>query len=293
MPPLPRALGIFGYPLGHSLSPLMYETAIEHLHLSFRFQPYEVHPRDLPAAVQGIRALGIHGICVTIPHKETIPPLLDGLSEEAQRVGAVNLVYREGDRLVGHNTDGIGFIRSLREEGRLDPRGLRALLLGAGGAARAVAAQLSKEGVFSLTIANRTLARGQALAARVGGLSPGLNVQAISLGSRELAQAAVEADLIVNSTSLGLAYSEGGDEGLPLSPQHIRPGQLVMDLVYNPLETPLLRLAKERGARTLGGLGMLVYQGAENFRIWTGSELPVGLVRLRMEAALKEAAPGN
>ena len=285
-------LGIFGYPLAHSLSPLMYETAIEHLHLSFRFQLYEVRPQDLPAAVQEIRTPGVHGVCVTIPHKETIAPLLDGLSEEAQRVGAVNLVHRDGDRLLGHNTDGIGFLRSLREEGRLDPRDRRVLLLGAGGAARAVASQLSQERVLSLTIANRTLARAQALAAQVEELSPGVKVQAVSLRGPEVAQAAKEADLIVNTTSLGLAHLKGGDDALPLSPQHIRPTQVVMDLVYNPLETSLLRLAGERGARTLGGLGMLIYQGAENFRIWTGSELPVELVRPRMEAALKEAAHG-
>ncbi|MFQ5691616.1 MAG: shikimate dehydrogenase [Nitrospinota bacterium] len=291
MTALVRALGVLGFPLGHTLSPLMYDTALTALGLPYRFLAFEVPPERLGAAVEGIRALGIHGVALTIPHKEAVMTHLDDLTETARRIGAVNLVYREEGRLVGHNTDGAGFVRSLREEGGMEPRGGRFLLLGAGGAARGIALELAAGGAAELVIANRTLPRAEALADWVRKSAGSVRARAVPLGGPEVEAAAADADAVVQCTSVGLAGRGGGGEGggeLPLRPDCLRAGQVVVDIVYRPLETPFLRAAGERGARTVGGLGMLVFQGAENFRIWTGHELPVEKVRAAMEASLAE-----
>ena len=287
MPSVERALGVMGFPLGHSLSPLMFDTALAELNLPYRFLAFEVPPERLGDAFLGIRALGIHGVALTIPHKEAVVGHLDELTEAARRIGAVNLVFREGDRLVGHNTDGAGFVRSLREEADLDPRGGRFLLLGAGGAARGIASELAAQGARALIIANRTLSRAQTLAGWVRKTFDSVDVQAVPLRGAETESAATMADAVIQCTSLGLIRRDGEAEGSsPLDPGCLRPGQVVVDIVYRPLETPFLRAAGDRGAKTVGGLGMLVFQGAENFRIWTGAELPVEKVRKVMEAVL-------
>lgn len=287
MPSVKRALGVMGFPLGHSLSPLMFDTALAELNLPYRFLAFEVPPERLGDAFLGIRALGIHGVALTIPHKEAVLSHLDELTEAARRIGAVNLVFREGDRLVGHNTDGAGFVRSLREEADLDPRGGRFLLLGAGGAARGIASELAAQGACALIIANRTLSRAQTLAGWIRKRFDSVDVQAVPLRGGEAESAATMADAIIQCTSLGLIRRDGEAEGSsPLDPGCLRPGQVVVDIVYRPLETPFLRAAGDRGAKTVGGLGMLVFQGAENFRIWTGAELPVEKVRKVMEAVL-------
>ena len=287
MPSVERALGVMGFPLGHSLSPLMFDTALAELNLPYRFLAFEVPPERLGDAFLGIRALGIHGVALTIPHKEAVLSHLDELTEAARRIGAVNLVFREGDRLIGHNTDGAGFVRSLREEADLDPRGGRFLLLGAGGAARGIASELAAQGARALIIANRTLSRAQTLAGWVRKTFDSVDVRAVPLRGGEAESAATMADAVIQCTSLGLIRRDGEAEGSsPLDPGCLRPGQVVVDIVYRPLETPFLRAAGDRGAKTVGGLGMLVFQGAENFRIWTGAELPVEKVRKVMEAAL-------
>ena len=260
MPSVERALGVMGFPLGHSLSPLMFDTALAELSLPYRFLAFEVPPERLGDAFLGIRALGIHGVALTIPHKEAV---------------------------VGHNTDGAGFVRSLREEADLDPRGGRFLLLGAGGAARGIASELAAQGARALVIANRTLSRAETLAGWVRKTFDSVDVQAVPLRGGEAERAATMADAVIQCTSLGLIGRDGEAEGTsPLDPGCLRPGQVVVDIVYRPLETPFLRAAGDRGAKTVGGLGMLVFQGAENFRIWTGAELPVEKVRKEMEAAL-------
>ncbi len=223
-------------------------------------------------------------MALTIPHKEAVIDHLDGLTESARRIGAVNLVFREGDRLIGHNTDGAGFVRSLREEADLDPQQRRFLLLGAGGAARGIALELAAEGAQTLVIANRTPARAEALADWVRKSFGSVDARPVRLRGGEAEDAAADSDAVIQCTSLGLIGHEG--ETLPLDPGCLRAGQVVVDIVYRPLETPFLRAARGRGAKTVGGLGMLVFQGAENFRIWTGCELPVEKVRRVMEAAL-------
>lgn len=277
-----KIVGIVGHPVGHTLSPAMQNAAFAGLNLDYCYLPFDAPPQRLPAAVEGLRAFGVRGFNVTIPHKETIVPLLDRLTDEAKRIGAVNTVQADGDALVGHNTDGKGFLRSLMEEGGIDPRGARALILGAGGAARAVAVALAMAGAGSIRIANRTAERGEALAEMLRSQFNDLSIQGLrwERSPEEWEERLAEADLLVNATSVGM-----GSDSSPVPTKAIHPKLLVCDLVYRPLETSLLKAARSRGAKALSGLGMLLYQGALSFEIWTGRPAPVRVMR---EALLSE-----
>ena len=282
-----RQIGLIGYPLSYSISPAFQQAALDHYSLPVRYLALPAPPEDLSTEVRRLRGEEYLGANVTIPHKERVMPLLDVIDSQAARVGAVNTVVKDRRGLVGHNTDGAGFVRSLREEADLDPRGGRFLLLGAGGAARGIASELAAQGACALIIANRTLSRAQTLAGWIRKSFDSVDVQAVPLRGGEAESAATMADAIIQCTSLGLIRRDGEAEGSsPLDPGCLRPGQVVVDIVYRPLETPFLRAAGDRGAKTVGGLGMLVFQGAENFRIWTGAELPVEKVRKVMEAVL-------
>ena len=272
-------VGIIGYPLGHSISPAFQQAAFDHYGMDARYVVWETPVDGLPQRIQSLRAPHVLGANVTVPHKEAVRSSLDSLSEAASRTGAVNTIVNRNGLLEGHNTDVPGFLRALKGDGGFDPRGKRVLLLGAGGAARAVAYALSSVGVASLTIANRTVERARRLAEV---LSIGAIAKAVPI-ERDALAANNGWDLIVNTTTLGMWHSAGeGQSPLPASliPSHA----LVYDLVYNPSETPLLREAKAAGARTLGGLPMLVYQGAAAFQLWTGKEAPLEVM---FEAARK------
>ncbi len=272
-------VGIVGYPLGHSISPVFQQAAFDYYGMDARYLAWETPPDGLAQRIQSLRDTNILGANVTVPHKEAVSSSLDSLSQAASRTGAVNTIVNRPDKsgLEGHNTDVPGFLRALREDGGFDPRGKRALLLGAGGAARAVAYALSGAGVASLTIANRTVQRAQRLA---NGLGIGAITQVVAMEHDALA---VDNgwDLIVNTTTLGMWHNAGESQS-PLPAGLIPSHALVYDLVYNPPETPLLREAGRAGARALGGLPMLVYQGAEAFQLWTGKEAPLEVM---LEAA--------
>lgn len=279
--------GILGYPLAHSISPIFQQAAFDHYSLPVRYCAWPVPPEVLAREVQKLRGEQYLGANVTVPHKEAVRAWLDAIDPWAQTIGAVNTIVREGGRLVGYNTDAYGFIRALKEMAQFDPRGKRVLLLGAGGAARAAAFGLAGEGIAALAIANRTLARAQALAIGVRAHLAG--VTAIMLDSAALEEAAAAADLIVNSTTMGMAH--GSAEGQsPLQARAIPPGALVYDMVYNPVETPLLKEARQAKARTLGGLPMLIYQGAAAFERWTGRQAPIDVMFHAGEAALAKLA---
>ncbi|MBI2166534.1 MAG: shikimate dehydrogenase [Chloroflexi bacterium] len=276
-----RLAGIIGYPLKHSISPVFQQAAFDHLGLDVRFEAWETAPDTLETRVQKLRRPGVIGFNVTVPHKETVCRLLDGLDPWARSLGAVNTAVNDGGRLTGYNTDTYGFLRALRGEGKFEPRGKRALVLGAGGSARAIALALAREGVAALYMANRTRKRAQAVAKAV---RPALaQVKTVPLEAAALRAAAAQADLIVNCTTLGMKHGPGEGE-TPMTADLIPVSALVYDIVYNPPETPLLREAKKAGARTLGGLPMLVYQGAEAFRLWTGRQAPLEVM---FEAARK------
>ena len=271
---------MIGYPLSHSISPPVHQAALDHLGIDARFEVWETLPSDLPALIDRMRTPEFMGASVTIPHKETVAALMDELSPVAAAIGAVNCIANADGRLLGHNTDCDGFIAALRRCAGFSAAGHSALLIGAGGAAKAIGHALLDEGVASLTIANRTRARAEALAADLSG-----GVVAVSLDPSDLAAPAAGADLIVNSTSVGMSSGERAG-GSPIAPDLIPAGSLVNDIVYSPPETPLMRAGRARGARVLGGLPMLIFQGAAAFALWTGREAPVEVMLAAGERAL-------
>ena len=276
-------LGIIGYPIGHSISPVFQQAGLDHLGMDATYQAWEVEPDHVAGFLQGLRDAEILGINVTVPHKEAVIPHLDQVDDWATAAGAVNTIVNRNGRLTGHNTDGFGFIRALQRAGSFEPRDRRVLIIGAGGAARGVILSLIREGVGHLIIANRTASRAHRLNQMAR--DNGVTAQSISLDPSAVATAAASADLIVNCTSIGMAH--GSDEqGSPLSWEQIPATAMVNDLVYNPLETPLLREAVQAGASTLSGIHMLVYQGAASFEMWTHQEAPVAVMLEAATAAM-------
>ena len=277
-------VGLLGYPLSHSISPAFQQAAFDHYGMSVQYELWPAPPEMLESEVSKLRLSHYLGANVTVPHKERIPSLLDEIDSHARSMGAINTIVARDDRLIGYNTDGYGFIRSLQEIGGCDPGGKRVLLLGAGGAGRAAAFSLVAAGAASVTIANRTVRRAESLARDVGG-GAASNVAAIPADGPALREAASGSELIVNSTSVGMRH--GDAEGLsPLDATLIPPGSLVYDMVYNPPDTPLMRHAEKAGARTLGGLMMLIYQGAAAFELWTGSPAPLDVMAKEGQRAL-------
>jgi len=267
-----RLYGIFGHPITHSLSPLMQTFAFQHHHLDGLYVPFPVQPNHLPQALTGAIALGICGLNVTIPHKEKILPLLDDISTEAEFIGAVNTVDIRDGRTIGYNTDANGFLLPLQEM-RLSLGDTSACVLGAGGAARAVTVALLQAGCPELTLCNRTLERAHRLGDDLRKQFPDARIHCVPFA--HAADAARESLLIVNTTAVGL---HPGDPQL-LPETTFRPEHVVYDIVYRPLHTELLQAAKQRGATVIPGIEMLIGQGAEAFRIWTGRTFPIPAIR--------------
>ena len=281
-------VGIFGYPLGHSISPAFQQAALDYHGVPATYHAWPVPPDRLADEVARLRGVDYLGANVTVPHKEHVREYLDEIDPWAQSIGAVNTIVREGSRLVGYNTDAYGFIKSLNKVGGFDPDGKRVVILGAGGAARAAVFGLAEEGISSLTIANRTLQRAQSLADEVSGSIAA--VEAISVSGPSLADACADAQLIVNCTSIGMRHSET-EGSTPLDANLIPAGSLVYDMVYNPPRTPLLLAAAQAGANAVGGLSMLIYQGAAAFEHWTGKEAPIEVMFRAGEQALASTFP--
>ena len=261
-----KIVGIIGYPLGHTLSPAMHNAAFKKMGLDYEYIPFEVEPADLKEALRGLRALHVAGFNVTIPHKETIVPLLDEVTKLARIIGAVNTVENQEGKLVGYNTDGPGFIESLKEDAGFDPKGKRAVVLGAGGASRAVSTMLSEVGAKSLLISDIVEEKAK-------GLAEYLNCKHAKVNSATLKQEIEQADLLVNTTPIGM-HPKVNESPLPEGVK-LNKKTLVYDLVYNPSETKLLKQAKSAGCRVVSGLGMLVLQGALAFTVFTGEEAPL------------------
>jgi shikimate dehydrogenase len=277
-----KVLGVIGWPLAHSLSPLMHNAALAALGLDYAYVPFPIEPGRLAEAVTGLRYLGVAGFNVTIPHKQAILPLLDELSPEARECGAVNTVAREGERLVGYNTDGTGLVASLREDLGMALSGARVLMLGAGGAARGAVGALCRAGVGAITVANRTPSTAADLSARFRPSYPGVVFASCALEGEQFGGALRSADLLLNTTSVGM---EGTSfDGLDLG--CLPPAAAVYDMVYAPLVTPLLVAAAARRIRCSNGLGMLAAQGEAAFTIWTGVSPPQGLMKTRLLAVL-------
>lgn len=267
-----KHFAVIGDPIEHSLSPLMHNAGYRALGLAAEFQRFRVESDRLAEAVKGLSALGFAGWNVTLPHKEKIVPLLDSLTPEAERAGAVNVVKIEEGRLIGHNTDGLGFVLSVKEILK-DLKGKKAVILGAGGAAKGIALALAGQDV-QIHILNRTLDKAQLLAeqvrqgggvAKAGALAPGDWLK--------------DVDLLVQTTSLGLQ-----GESYSFSLEGISREALVVDIIFNPWETAFLQDARKQGCPTRNGLDMLLYQGAYAWEFWLGGQAPVEV----MERALKD-----
>lgn len=285
----PRFLGLFGNPVGHSVSPAMHNAAFAHTKKNCTYAAFAVEPDQLKAAVDAIRALGFLGVNVTIPYKEQVMEYLDEVANTARQVGAVNTIVNRGGRLVGYNTDGWGFICSLEAVG-LKPVGLQAVVLGAGGAAKAIAAHLAMAGAARVVISNRTPQRAEELAMQVRAITPDVPVVAVETLSPEERFALMDAGLVVNCTPLGMTGAHVGEN--PLYDINLLPQQAVVyDTVYTPMETRMLKEARLRGLRTIGGLGMLVHQGACAWEYWFGRRGPVNVMYGAAKAALEGAKP--
>jgi len=263
--------GVIGDPIRHSKSPVMLNRAFRETGINGAYAAFHVVPERLEQAIAGVRGLGFRGLNVTIPHKVEVMKYLDEISEGARAAGAVNTIVNENGRLIGYNTDGIGYVRSLKEEAEPKLSGKTIVVLGAGGAARGILWALAQEGPAAVFVANRTEARAAELAAS---FPAELGISAVPWSG--LRSVAAEADVVINTTSVGM--SPNVDE-LPMDPSWMKPGAVASDLIYNPLKTAFLSGAEERGCRIHGGLGMFIYQGAYAFEYWTGQPAPVAAMR--------------
>ncbi len=259
-----RLAAVIGSPVRHSRSPRLANAAFRAADLDWAFLALEVAPGQGAAAIGSMRTLGIGGLMVTMPHKEDVIPALDRLTPAAAALGAVNSVAWEGADLVGDNTDGPGLVASLRHDDGIDPAGLRCLVVGAGGAARSVVWALADAGAAEVVVLNRTPERAAVAAALAGPVG--------RVGRVGTPADVAAADLVVNATSVGMGAEPGADGPVPFDAALLHAGQVVVDLVYQPLETPLLRAAARAGARPVDGLGMLVHQAALSIARWTGVE---------------------
>jgi shikimate dehydrogenase len=281
-----KSVVLIGHPLKHSISPAFQQAAFDHQGLDVRYEKWETPEAELSTVVDRLRGASVLGANVTIPSKEKIMPLLDELSDTAVRVGAVNTVVNRSGRLMGFNTDVEGFVTSLHQGAGYRLRNRRVVLLGAGGAARAVVFALLNEEVTSVTVFNRSVERGRALVRSFARSAGRIPLAAPPWTELETSIALRDCDLLVNCTSVGMRYGST-EADTPLSAEFIPKDALVYDLVYNPEETPLLREAKKAGSDTLGGLSMLVYQGAASFELWTGKSAPIDIMLRSASEALR------
>jgi shikimate dehydrogenase len=264
--------GVLGYPLSHSLSPALHNTAFSVTGLNAVYLAFET--RDIDRCLQGMRGLGIKGMSVTLPHKSAVIPLLDEVDDRAKAIGAVNTIVNRGGRLIGYNTDAHGALHALEEKTQLT--GKTAVVIGAGGAARAIGFILREKGVH-LTVVNRSRERGKALAHALA--CPFIPLD--GLGERT-------ADILIHATSVGMMPHTDAC----LVPEHfLKPAMVVMDIIYHPMETRLLRMARDRGCETVSGLGMFIHQGAEQFRLWTGLAAPIRAVTEAVKAVMIDNGP--
>lgn len=287
---MPRHIGLIGYPVKHSISPFFQQAALDYYELDICYEAWETLPGELEETVSRLRHPQNLGANVTVPYKESVLPLLDEIDEVASLIGAVNTIVKRDDRLEGFNTDAHGFIQALREQGNFEPESKQAIILGAGGAARATSFALMQEKAGSLTILNRTLERAEALAdsLRSCQASTGLETKIVVLpwSTVNMPGTFEHCHLIVNCTTIGMKHSPGEGKS-PLSLETIPSTALVYDLIYNPSPTPLLQLAQRAGANILGGLPMLVYQGVASFELWTQRKAPVDIMLKKAEEVLE------
>ena len=276
-----KSVGIFGYPISHSISPIFQQAAFDHLRINAKYDSWSVEPKFLGKRITELRDQNFLGCNVTIPHKVAAKEYVDKLDPLAKKIGSINTIVNRNQELVGYNTDIGGFIRSLVVYGKFDPKGKSALVIGAGGAARAAVYGLKSEGASSISIVNRTVAKAEAIAAEFLNdkvvAEPLCNMNSLMLSN--------DFSLVVNCSSMGM---KGGFAELvsPMDFHKVRNDMFIYDMVYIPEMTPFLKLAQENRNRYLGGLSMLVMQGAESFELWTGESAPEDVMFAAAEKAV-------
>jgi shikimate dehydrogenase len=282
-----KRAGVIGHPLGHTKSPAIFAAAFAKAGIDATYEAWDTPADTLEGRVNALRGGDFLGANVTTPHKEAVLTLIDGAVGDASKIGAVNTIVHQDGKLVGHNTDVAGFTRALKEDAGFEAHGRRAVILGAGGAARAVAAALVDERASVIFVIGRKPKKTESVALALKRITPpGTTITWAYWGDGSFHRSLREADLLVNCTPVGTA---GADASEPVVPADlIQPATTVFDLVYNPQETPLLAAARSRGAKAVGGLGMLVYQAAESFRLWTAQDADTAAM---MEAARASFAP--
>ncbi|UCZ54459.1 shikimate dehydrogenase [Bacillus shivajii] len=264
-------LGVIGSPISHSLSPIMHKAAYDELGLDYTYHAFHVESNELKAAIDGVKGLGLKGLNVTIPHKVSVIQYLDHIDPLAKEIGAVNTIVNDGGTLIGYNTDGEGYVKSLINRLGTSLTNRRVLIIGAGGASKAVALSLAKSGVETIGITNRTLSKAEGLSLIC---SPYTQSEAMTLG---IAQARLtEFDIIINTTSIGMTPDI---EKMPISLEKLSKGSFVSDLIYNPFQTRFLCEAEKKGANIMNGVDMFVYQGALAFEKWFDKEAPIKVMK--------------
>lgn len=275
-----KLLGVMGHPINHSFSPAIQNAALNDAGLDYAYLPLEVPKESLNNTLKWIKTLNFRGFNVTIPHKNNILPLLDEVTEEAKTVGAVNTVIRENGRLIGYNTDIVGFIAGLAEA-NFKAENKNAVILGAGGAARAVIAGLLNEKVKNIAIAARNIEKAEVLAKNFNS-----GIVCVNFADEEYKNVLKDADIVVNTTPLGMYPNV--DAMPPVDFSVVKKDALIYDVIYTPEETKFLREAKENGLKTVNGETMLVEQGAAAFRLWTGENPNTNLMKETLRNALKD-----
>jgi shikimate dehydrogenase len=281
-----KVCALIGYPVDHSLSPIIQNASFRHLGLDYVYVAFNVQPEELKGAILGVKSLGIYGLNVTMPHKISIIQYLDELDVDAKRAGSVNTILNLNGKLIGYTTDGIGALNALKYAG-VDPSGKKIVILGAGGASRSISFALAKW-ACEIVVLNRTLEKAMMLVNDVKrALGAETNIRASQFNDENLRMEIENADILINATSIGMKPKEAET---PVKREFLRRDLVVFDIVYDPLETRLLREAKIIGAKTIDGLSMLIHQGAVSFEIWTGFKAPIEVMR---KAALKKIMKEN
>ena len=270
-------VGVIGNPVKHSLSPVILNAAFREAKINWVYTAFETPEEKLADAIGGIRALGIAGLSVTMPHKAKVCSLLDEISDSAKSLGAVNCIVNDAGNLKGHNTDGDGFLDAVKHDAGLDVAGKKILVIGSGGSARSIIYSLGKAEAREIAVINRT--KNKALDALELAGSVGRYVE-----ENEISKVVSEADLVINATPVGMSDTEG-TSSFPLEPNLLTKGQLAVDLIYHPISTPWMEELRDREVEVHGGLSMLIFQAAKAFKLWTGKDAPVEAMR---KAALDE-----
>lgn len=270
---------LLGSPVAHSISPQMHNEAFESLDLDYRYLAFDVKIEELQTVVAGLKAMNVRGFNLTMPHKNAMCRLCDSLSPAAEIIGAVNTVVNENGVLIGHTTDGIGYMRALKEDG-IEILGKKITILGAGGAATSIFVQAALDGVKEISIFSRRspfFERAESIISLLK-TKTDCNIHLYDFSDEALLKKEIsESVLLINGTSVGMAPNT--ENALITDPAFFHPNLIVSDVIYNPRETKLLKLAKQAGCKTQNGLSMLLYQGAEAFKLWTGEDMPVELIR--------------